>query len=486
MVTLVHRMAVTALLAALLVVGCGDSRQTPPGPRTDEADARVRSKWGKGLWDLPIVTLDLISPHNENIQNEFAWAFSLHHAIEHGQRVELVWWDVGGGGSSIEKYLLNVYERADSAKIDILWGGGEFTHMVLAGRGLLEPMKLADDVLANVDERFGGVPMYAEAPPGPDGGKRVSWIGSAVSGFGFLYNGGLLNKCKIAPPRRWEDLGDARFSDLLALADPGQSASAAAAYRMIVLSERTWPGGWGKLLGILSNAKRFTDSAGAAANSPVLGEAPVATCIDFYGVIRVAEAPDELAYVSPPGQTTFSPDPIAILKNPPHPELARRFVDFVMSRRGQALWALPVGQTDGPMRFVLGRQPIRRDVYQFYEGKLTESIVNPYRTGQAMEVPEDMEKVDFSVLRQLVLSAAVDNIDGLRAARGRLNKLQADPATREEYQRRLGEFNRLPQDIDSLGEMKTISARFGDPKLHHEITTGWREFFRRKYADVAR
>ena len=474
------------LLAGLAACGCRDSRSTPGGPATEQAEAQVRAKWGKGLADLPVVTLDLISPHNENIQNEFAWAFSLHHAVEYGQRVELVWWDVGGGGSSIEKYLQNLYERADSSGIDLLWGGGEFTHMAMAGRGLLEAMELAEDVWANVDEQFGGVAMYAPAPPTSTGARRVYWIGSAVSGFGFLYNTGLLERCRIAPPRQWEDLADGRFSDLLALTDPGQSASAASAYRMMVLSQPTWTAGWARLLGILSNARRFTDSAGSAANSPVLGEALVATCIDFYGVIRVAEAPEELVYVSPPGQTTFTPDPIAILKNPPHPELARRFVDFVMSRPGQALWALPMGQKDGPMRFVLGRQPIRRDVYQFYEGRMAKNIVNPYRAGVAMEVPKDMQQVNFSLLRQLVLSAAVDNVDSLRAARRRLNELQADPAEAAEYQRRLAEFYRLPDDLDSLEEMKAVSARLADPRENRRTTTGWRDFSRRKYIEIAR
>jgi ABC-type Fe3+ transport system substrate-binding protein len=482
----VHRMLVTISLAAWCVVGCRDSGEIPREARTAEADVQIRAKWGKELWELPAVTLDLISPHNENIQNEFKWAFSLHHALAYGQRVELVWWDVGGGGSSIEKYLQNVYERSDSPGIDILWGGGEFPHMALAARGLLEPTPVAEDVLANVDERFGGATMYAEAPPSADGKKRVYWIGSAVSGFGFLYNVGLLNRCGIAPPRRWADLADGRFADLLAVTDPGQSASAATAYRTIVLSGASWQEGWAKLLGILSNAKRFTDSAGSAANCPVLGEALLATCIDFYGIIRVAEAPDELVYASPPGETTFSPDPIAVLKNPPHPELARRFVDFVMSRRGQALWALPLGAKDGPMRFVLGRQPIRRDVYEVYQGQMAKNIVNPYRAGTAMEVSKDMQQVNFSVLRQLVLAAAVDNVDGLRSARRKLDSLAADPAASQEYQRRLAEFQRLPQDIDALEKMKAVAARLGDPKQQREIVTSWRDFFRRKYADVTR
>jgi hypothetical protein len=161
-------------------------------------------------------------------------------------------------------------------------------------------------------------------------------------------------------------------------------------------------------------------------------------------------------------------------------------VDFVMSQRGQALWALPLGGKDGPMRFVLGRQPIRRDVYEVYQGQMAKNIVNPYRAGTAMEVSKDMQQVNFSVLRQLVLAAAVDNVDGLRSARRKLGLLATDPAAGQEYQRRLAEFQRLPQDIDALEKMKAVAARLGDPKQQREIVTSWRDFFRRKYADVAR
>ncbi len=472
--------ALSALAPGLL--GCGGRPSAPPDDRTARVDEQVRQRWGKPLAELPAVTLQVVSPHNENIQNEFTWAFSLHHALARGERVEIVWRDVGGGGSTIQRYLQNVYSRAETSGIDVLWGGGEYVHATLAAAGVLEPATLQGDVLANVPARIGAVAMYQPA----DGDGKVLWVGSALSGFGFIYNAGVLEMCGLAPPESWADLGRPGLSDLLTLADPGQSGSAAAAYRMIVVSEPTWPAGWAKLLMILSNAKRFTDSAGSAANAPVLGESAVATCIDFYGIIRVAEAPNELAYVSPAGQTTFSPDPIAILKNPPNPRLAQQFVDFVMSAEGQALWALPVGAESGPARFFLGRQPIRRDVYEIHAGKLGRRIVNPYAAGQALEVSPRMEQVDFGVLRTLVGSAALDNVDAMRAARRRLNELQADPAAADEYQRRLAEFVALPDDIDSVEKMAAIAAALRQDKTRYETATAWRDYFAEKFNRLAK
>ncbi len=463
----------TGLLLSLLaatISGCGETAGGPSDPRTDQTDRQVRQKWGKSLAELPTVTLEIISPHNQDIKNEFAWAFSLHHAVRFGQRVHISWREVGGGASSIQDYVTTVYRKSETAGIDILWGGGEYIFAPLGEAGHLQPMELSEDVLKNIPEQLGGTRMY-------DPQRR--WVGSAVSGFGFMYNKGVLDKCGIEAPQRWEDLCDVRFADLLALADPMQSGSAAAAYRMIVVSEPTWKRGWAKLLRILANAKQFYDSAGTAANAPALGEAPVATCIDFYGIIRVAEAPEELVYFSPPGQTTFSPDPIGILKNPPSPELAQRFVNFVLSRKGQALWALRVGTRDGPIRSVLGRGPIRKDIYTLYADSLSPRIINPYQSGQALRISERMRGVHFGVLRELVAAAAIDNPAGLRAARDKLIETKFDPE-------RLGQFNRLPDDVDTLEKMRTIWREFRDEKSKDRITTNWRRFFREKYRRVRR
>ena len=80
--------ALAGILAAVwlaVVSGCGSGDSLPDDGRTQAADEQVRAKWGKPLDELPTATLAVISPHNENIRNEFQWAFSLHHAVEHGR-----------------------------------------------------------------------------------------------------------------------------------------------------------------------------------------------------------------------------------------------------------------------------------------------------------------------------------------------------------------------------------------------------------------
>jgi len=465
------RIAGYTLLGAMVLAfcaGCAEETGIPDDARTASYEQRIRAKWGKPLADLPPVTLTVITANNADIRNEFSWAFALDYALQHGRNVQFVWRDVGGGGSSIEKFLLNVHESGGDPGIDVVWGGGEFPFMSLAKRGLLRPLDLPAETLAQIPETLAGQRLR-------DAGNL--WAGSALSGFGFVYNEGMLRQCRLPVPRQWEDLAAGHYADLLILADPSQSGSAAAAYRMIVLSAPTWPAGWAKLLGILANAKQFTDSAGAAANAPVLGEALVATAIDFYGTMRAAEAPDQIAYHTPAGQSVFTPDPIAICRHPPNAELAQQFVAFVLSARGQALWALPVGAADGPVRRPLARQPIRKDVYKTYAGRMLPWIVNPYRAGAVLQAPPHMQQVDFQVLRELVTVAAVQNAELLRRARRKL----AEAGWPAELTAR---FHALPDDIDALDEMAAAAAALRDPQSRYLTLQRWSAFFRDKYQAI--
>jgi len=453
-----------------ILVGCSrKDAERPLDSQESELDRLIRHKYGKSLAELPSAKLVAISPHNTDIENEFEEAFSQHHALDYGEKVTIEWRDVGGGSSAILHHLRNVYESSDQSGIDIVWGGGDYNFTKMADENILQEMTIGSDLLENIPESFGGLKMY-------DRQKR--WCGSAVSGFGFFYNKQLLERLQLSMPKQWEDLGDPDLFNLVGLADPMQSGSAAASYEMIVQSADTWAAGWAKLLSILGNAKKFYAGAGDAAEALPSGEVAITTCIDFYGTNRVAKYPDTLVYISPKGQTAFNPDPIAILKNPPNPVLAQRMVDFVLSRKGQALWALPVGHPDGPARVTLGRQPIRRDIYETYAGSLMPMIVNPYAVGQGLVVDTELWSISYGLLRQLVWAAAVKNLEGLKAAKEKLIESDFDPG-------RLTEFASLPENVATRKDVRKTDKLLRDKKQRDIIVTDWIGFFRTKYKRVA-
>lgn len=460
---------VFCLCAAIVLPGCKGKDSQPLEPWEAEADRKVLAKYGKSLAELPVAKLVAISPHNIDIENEYETAFSLYHAVEYGQRVDIEWRDVGGGSSAILRHLRNVYENSDRSGMDIVWGGGEHNFQRMAAEGILQPMDISSDALENIPGSFGGVEMVD---------KQKRWCGSAVSGFGFLYNRRLLKRMNLEPPEKWEDLGEPRFFSLVGLADPTQSGSAAASYQMIMQSGKSWEDGWAKLLSILANAKKFYAGAGDAAEALPSGEVALSTCIDFYGITRAVKYPETIVYVSPKGQTSFNPDPIAILKNPPNPELAQRMVSFVLSQRGQALWALPVGHPDGPVRASLGRQPIREDVYEQYSGQLSPMIVNPYAMGQSMNLDKELWSTSFGLLTDLVWAAAVKNLSGMRAAKEKLIETGfAAELT--------AEFNKLPDNIARREQIEGIADLLRDKKQRDIIVTDWIAYFRNKYSSIA-
>jgi iron(III) transport system substrate-binding protein len=458
-----------SLIILISIQGCTEKNEKIIDPVAEEVNKKIFDKYGKSLLDLPSVKLVIISPHDTAIQKEFERAFRFYYAIKYGQNVDIEWRSLGGGSTAILRYLRNVYENSDSSDMDVVWGGGEYNFQKMVDEDIIQPMKIPKEVLNNIPEDLGGLEMY-------DKGKR--WCGSAVSGFGFLYNAQLLKRLNIEFPEKWEDLGDEKFFALVGLADPMQSGTAAASFNMIVQSAGNWKDGWAKLLNILGNTKRFYMGAGDAVEALPSGEVAVSTCIDFYGITRVIKYSGTLKFVNPRGQTIFNPDPIAILKNPPSSELAQRFVDFVLSIKGQALWALPVGHPDGPLNTTLARQPIRKDVYEHYAGKLNPQIVNPYTTGQSMKMDSELWFICNGILRQLVWTAAVENLSGLKKAKEKLIETNFE-------KERLELFNSLPDNIKTTENMASTLKKLEDKKQNDIIVTEWIEFFRDKYRRIS-
>ncbi|HET6430115.1 MAG TPA: hypothetical protein VFJ30_16995, partial [Phycisphaerae bacterium] len=142
------------------------------------------------------------------------------------------------------------------------------------------------------------------------------------------------------------------------------------------------------------------------------------------------------------------------------------------------LWALRAGETDGPVRSALGRQPIRRDVYEKYRGRMLASIVDPYEAGQAMALEGFRKRIDYAVLRALIRAAAVDNIRGLRAARAKLIETNFDPVL-------VAELNRLPDNVATLERMAATKRALKDETQREVLLTDWQRFFRRKYERIA-
>ena len=95
-----------------------------------------------------------------------------------------------------------------------------------------------------------------------------------------------------------------------------------------------------------------------------------------------------------------------------------------------------------------------------------------------MKLDFDLWSLSYGILRQMVWTAAVENLDGLRAAKKRLIETGFEA-------NRLKEFNRLPENIATRQKVAETLRLLGDKKQLDIILTDWVTFFRDKYKRVA-
>jgi len=413
--------------------------------------------------------LVLVSPHNKKIEAEFERAFRAWHRAQFaGADVKFEWRDVGGT-TTTTKYLLNQYGRGDTSGIDLYFGGGAPDHRLLTARGVTVAVKLPADITDQLPETIGGVRQY-------DADGR--WHGAAISCFGILYHARLLTEKHLPLPKTWDDLADPRMRRLVGGADGSQSGSARAAYEMIVQSAPDWPAGWAKLLAIYANCKHYPGGASDLVGDVANGEVLAGTAIDFYAYDQIAATGDELGFTVVAGTTAFTPDPISLLKGAPHPEMAKRFIEFVLSEAGQKLWCLPPGTPGGPHTHALYRQPVRRDIYTTCKGQMLKPLVDPFEQSGSFKLDEKAAGVRISRLHgPLMKAAAIDNKDRLAKAWAAL--LGADrPAAL------MKEFVSLPPDLADEAALMKTAEKLSDPKQRELITSEWQRFFRAKYEKI--
>jgi ABC-type Fe3+ transport system substrate-binding protein len=347
----------------------------------------------------------IYTPHNEQIRAEFGRAFAAWHARTKGSPATVVW-NTPGGTSEIRKILEANAEAAlrDGRPIggnaDLLFGGGSYEYGQLkrelavdvggekrTGR-IFERAGLDEAFLAAAygENRVGDEPLFD-----PDG----YWFGTALSGFGIVYNRDAIAALGLPEPRRWEDLADARYAGAMTLVNPAQSGSVTTALEAI-LQRLGWEQGWQIIRRMAANSRSVASSAPKVPLDVSSGDSAAGPCIDFYGryqaqAIADAGDPDRIGYVDPKGETVIDPDPIALLSNAPNRATAVAFIEFVLSDEGQALWQFeakprPDGEL-GPHRFELRRMPVRRDFIARHFASFLDKV-DPFSLASRVENPD--------------------------------------------------------------------------------------------------
>jgi len=280
---------------------------------------------------------------------------------------------------------------------------------------------------AHIPRSLGGEPLWD---------AHGCWMGVCLGAFGICYNTDSLARLGITqPPVEWADLTRPQFENELAMADPTQSGSVAKAFEMILQQQIAESGtggkqvadGWLRGMGLIerisANSRYFTDGATEIPYSVQAGDAAAGMCIDFYGrfeseAVRRPDGASRLQYVTPQGGSSTGADSIGMFRGAPHPELAREFMEFVISPEGQKLWCFRAGTPGGPTQYTLRRLAIRPDLYtaqwRTYEADAT---VDPYAPGGPGFVYQPKWTASlYSVISFAIRTAFIDPHDELKSA----------------------------------------------------------------------
>jgi len=454
--------AAVALGAAFGLGGCGG------GPPVAGAD-----------------TLVIYSPHSKEIQQEFTEAFQGWYQAETGREVAVSWPDAGGG-TDILKRLEDKF-RTGRYDVDLVYGGGPIFDQ-MKQLGMLQPHRLPEDVLAAVPKTVAGQPLYD-----PD----FTWYGAAISTFGLIYNKTLIGDRRLPPVQDWQALADPAYFGLVGAGDPSKSASVRKAYE-IILQAYGYERGMRVLALMGANARNFYRSSSEIPMDCAKGFIALGPCIDFYALRQMrSEGGRNLGFLAPSGLTVVTCDPIGILKNAPHTETARKFVEFVMRPEGQRLWMLPAGSPGGPREFTLERLAVLPGLYQAIPS--AGERLDPFKVAPPPFYDVAKENDRQVILADYLRVALVENHAALAAAwkaviaAGAPENLLAElgrPLVSEEEMGHLGREVWTPILVpdDATADRKASLTRQEEERqrLRSDLVAAWGAAVRERYAALAK
>lgn len=374
----------------------------------------------------------VITPHVSSITEEFGEAFARWHARQYGTPARVEWRNVGGTADAVRFVLSEFASKPAGIGLDCLFGGGPEPYLMLADRGLLEPHRLPETVLAGIPQQANGVEIYD---------PQFRWYGAAVSSFGILQNLRVQQMLGLPLVRRWEDLAAPALRGWVGVGDPRKSGTMNNMFEAF-LQAHGWERGWQLLTCIAGNAPKFDLLSSTTAKDVTLGETAYGFAIDFYGFSQIALAGrTNLVFVLPEDFTAVSADGLAILKGAPHRQTAERFLEFVLSEAGQKLWHLPRGHPEGPRRYSIERMSVRPDLYPRYRD-VSNIAFSPFELNQRFRYDARLARARREVVAALAGALLVDTHAELRRAwraviaagdvPGMIPKLAAMPLTEAE------------------------------------------------------
>ena len=213
--------------------------------------------------------------------------------------------------------LERIRHGEDLPEFDVWHGGGSEMYVEAADEGLLAPYPSAQ----------------AEKIPDTFRDEENRWSGVYSSMLAFCVSPPAIAALGTEVPRTWDDLLDPLLDGQISTASPRTSGTAYTAMSLQIdrLGEDA---GREYLAALYEQVLQFTRSGTAPAQVVARGETAVA--ITFAPYCEAARADgSEVEVVIPEDATGYEVGAVAILAGAPHPEAARKYLDFALSAEGQ-------------------------------------------------------------------------------------------------------------------------------------------------------
>lgn len=270
--------ATLLLTVSLLLLACGDTAQT----QQTEENIVVVYNCNTDDWTAPIA-------------KEFQ--------EQTGIQVQLV------SGSSGE-LMARVRTEQENPHGDVIWGGTADAYVSLESylENYVSPEKSAIR------------PEFVR--------RNDAFYNMVMDPYVIAYNTDLVSEADA--PKGWRDLLDPKFHGRIALADPAKSTSS----YDVLLTMMDALGGDPNIIGAVAENLDGRIIGSSAAQIKALSDGEYAVTATFEEpVLKYIASGAHIKIVYPQEGTAVSAGSVAIIKNAPHTENAKRFLNFLMSRQ---------------------------------------------------------------------------------------------------------------------------------------------------------
>jgi iron(III) transport system substrate-binding protein len=218
--------------------------------------------------------------------------------------------------------LARLEAERNNPQVAVWFGGPSPEYIVAAERGLLEPYQPAGATWLPEDAR-------------DEGG---AWTGFYRGYIGFICNTRFLEQRRMACPRSWEALLDPRLAGHVSVAYPYTSGTA---YVLVValLELMGEERGWEYISRLDAQVERYNSSGTAAVTQVGMGEAGVGIAFAHDILKKGIERGYPVELSLPADGAPPEVGAVAVVRGGPRPELARQFVDWLLTPEAQELLA---------------------------------------------------------------------------------------------------------------------------------------------------